>query len=209
MKDIKVFSGNSNPALARAICAKLGVPLGNSECGTFSDGENFASIYETVRGSDVYIIQSTCARGVKGEAGFQSVNDRLMEMLIMIEAMKRVKGFWKIVVILPFFLLAEVLRTDYAGNGIMIIAMLALTKGAKQEKWLRLAGFTLLLWFGAAIQIGPVSIPMEVLGLVGVPYMFCYTGKKLTHSKAVQWAFYLFYPVHLTVLVLLEVLLFG
>lgn len=138
-----------------------------------------------------------------------SVMVTLLLGFLMIEAMKRVKGFWKIMVILPFFLLAEVLRTDYAGNGIMIIAMLALTKGARQEKWLRLAGFTLLLWFGAAIQIGPVSIPMEVLGLVGVPYMFCYTGKKLTHSKAVQWAFYLFYPVHLTVLVLLEVLLFG
>lgn len=128
---------------------------------------------------------------------------------LMIEGMKRVEGVWKIVVILPFFLLAEVLRTDYAGNGIMIIAMLALTKGAAKEKWLRLAGFALLLWFGADIQIGLVSLPMEVLGLIGVPFMFRYTGRKLTHNKAVQWAFYLFYPVHLTVLALMEVLLFG
>lgn len=102
MKDIKVFSGNSNPALARAICAKLGVPLGNSECGTFSDGENFASIYETVRGSDVYIIQSTCAHGVKGQPGFQSVNDRLMEILIMIDALKRASA-GRITAVIPYF----------------------------------------------------------------------------------------------------------
>lgn len=138
-----------------------------------------------------------------------SVMVTLLLGFLMIEAMKRVKGFWKIVMILPFFLLAEVLRTDYSGNGIMIIAMLALTKGAKQEKWLRVAGFTLLLWFGAAIRIGPVSVPVELLGLIGVPFLFWYDGKKLTHSKAIQWAFYLFYPVHLTVLWILESMIFG
>ena len=57
-KDIKVFTGNSNPKLAKDICRELGIPLGNSEVGTFSDGENFASIYETVRGSDVFVVQS-------------------------------------------------------------------------------------------------------------------------------------------------------
>jgi ribose-phosphate pyrophosphokinase len=102
MKDIKVFSGNSTPALARAICAKLGVPLGNSECGTFSDGENFASIYETVRGSDVYIIQSTCAIGQKGQPGVRSVNDHLMEMLIMIDALKRASA-GRITAVIPYF----------------------------------------------------------------------------------------------------------
>ena len=50
-KDIKVFTGNSNPQLAKDICKELGIPLGSSEVGAFSDGENFASIYETVRGS--------------------------------------------------------------------------------------------------------------------------------------------------------------
>lgn len=138
-----------------------------------------------------------------------SVMVTLLLGFLMIESMKRGKGFWKLAAILPFFLLAEKLRTDYSGNGIMLIAMLALTKGAKREKLLRLVGFVILLWFGAAIQIGPVSIPMELFGLIGVPLMFCYQGKKRTYSKAAQWAFYLFYPVHLTVLALLEVLLFG
>ena len=54
-KDIKVFTGNSNPKLAQNICQELGIPLGDSEVGAFSDGENFASIYETVRGSDVFV----------------------------------------------------------------------------------------------------------------------------------------------------------
>ena len=54
-KDIKIFSGNSNRPLAEAICKELGTVLGNAEVGAFSDGENFVSIYETVRGSDVFV----------------------------------------------------------------------------------------------------------------------------------------------------------
>ena len=86
-KDIKVFTGNSNPKLAKDICRELGIPLGNSEVGTFSDGENFASIYETVRGSDVFVVQSTCSFVNDGKPG--TVNDALMELLIMIDALKR------------------------------------------------------------------------------------------------------------------------
>ncbi|MEG1578397.1 MAG: ribose-phosphate pyrophosphokinase-like domain-containing protein, partial [Oscillospiraceae bacterium] len=78
-KDIKIFSGNSNRNLAEAICKNMGISLGNAEVGAFSDGENFVSIFETVRGSDVFVIQSTSA----------PVNDNLMEMLIMIDALKR------------------------------------------------------------------------------------------------------------------------
>ena len=58
-KDIKVFSGNANPRLAEEICKLMGTKLGESEVGTFSDGEIFVSLYETVRGSDVFVVQST------------------------------------------------------------------------------------------------------------------------------------------------------
>ena len=78
-KDIKVFSGNSNPKLANEICRLMGTKLGESEVGTFSDGEIFASMYETVRGSDAFVVQSTCA----------PVNKNLMELLIIIDALKR------------------------------------------------------------------------------------------------------------------------
>jgi len=91
-KDIKVFSGSSNRALAEAICKDMGTVLGNAEVGAFSDGENFVSIYETVRGSDVFVVQSTCS----------PVNDNLMEMLIMIDALKRASA-GRITAVMPYF----------------------------------------------------------------------------------------------------------
>ena len=91
-KDIKIFSGNSNRALAENICRELGTQLGNAEVGAFSDGENFVSIYETVRGSDVFVVQSTCS----------PVNDTLLEMLIMIDAFKRASA-GRITAVMPYF----------------------------------------------------------------------------------------------------------
>ena len=80
-KDIKVFTGNSNPALAKEICQIIGTKLGESEVKTFADGEVSVSLYETVRGSDVFLINSTC----------KPVNDSLMELLIMIDACRRLE----------------------------------------------------------------------------------------------------------------------
>ncbi|MBR6584381.1 MAG: ribose-phosphate pyrophosphokinase-like domain-containing protein [Firmicutes bacterium] len=59
-KDIKIFTGNANRPLAEEICKQMGVTLGEAEVGTFSDGEIFVSLYESVRGSDVFVIQPTC-----------------------------------------------------------------------------------------------------------------------------------------------------
>ncbi len=91
-KDIKIFAGNSNRPLAEAICKDLNAALGNAEVGRFSDGENFVSIYETVRGSDVFVVQSTSS----------PVNDNLMEMLIMIDALKRASA-GRITAVIPYF----------------------------------------------------------------------------------------------------------
>lgn len=91
-KDIKVFSGNSNPKLAEEICKLMGTKLGESEVGTFSDGEVFVSLYETVRGSDVFVVQSTCT----------PVNNNLMELLIMIDALKRASA-GRITAVVPYF----------------------------------------------------------------------------------------------------------
>ena len=99
-KDIKVFTGSSNPQLARDICKELGVSLGNSETGCFADGENFASFYETVRGSDVFVVQSTCSFVKDGK--LFSVNDALMELLIMIDALKRASA-GRITAVIPYF----------------------------------------------------------------------------------------------------------
>lgn len=99
-KDIKVFTGNSNPKLAKDICKALDLPLGNAEVGAFSDGENFASIYETVRGSDVFLVQATSSFVHNGRQG--SVNDALMELLIMIDALRRASA-GRITAVIPYF----------------------------------------------------------------------------------------------------------
>ena len=91
-KDVKIFAGNSNPKLAQDICKVMGTTLGSAEVGTFSDGEKSVSIYETVRGSDVFVVQSTCA----------PVNDNLMEMLIMIDALKRASA-GRVTAVIPYF----------------------------------------------------------------------------------------------------------
>ncbi|MBQ8539023.1 MAG: ribose-phosphate pyrophosphokinase [Ruminococcus sp.] len=91
-KDIKIFTLNSNVEVAQGIAGRLGLPLGKSDCATFSDGEIAVSLHESVRGSDCFIVQSTCA----------PVNDNLMELLIMIDAMKRASAS-SITAVMPYF----------------------------------------------------------------------------------------------------------
>ena len=167
-KDIKIFSGTSNPALAKAICDKLGLPLGNSECGTFSDGESYASIYETVRGSDVFVIQSTCATGLKGEAGYRSVNDYLMEMLVMIDALKRASA-GRITAVIPYFGYARQDRKTKPRDPISakLVANLLTTAGADHVVTLDIH----------CLQIqGFFDIPMD--NLQGSPLFVDYFKKK-------------------------------
>lgn len=92
MRPYRIFAGNSNPELAREICAYLGTELGDAKVGRFSDGEIRVEINESVRGADVYVIQSTCA----------PVNDNLMELLIMLDALKRASA-GSISAVVPYF----------------------------------------------------------------------------------------------------------
>ena len=91
-ENIKVFSGNSNPEFARTICRELGIELGKSEVKTFADGEVSVSLSETVRGADVFLVQSTC----------KPVNDHLMELLVMIDACRRASA-GRITAVIPYF----------------------------------------------------------------------------------------------------------
>ncbi len=91
-KDIRIFSGNANRPLAEEICKCLGISLGDAEVGAFADGENYVSIYESVRGSDVFVIQPTCA----------PVNNNLMELLVMIDALKRASA-GRITAVVPYY----------------------------------------------------------------------------------------------------------
>ena len=91
-KKIKIFTGNSHPELAKEIADLLGLPLGNSKVSTFSDGEISVDINETVRGVDVFIVQSTSS----------PVNNNLMELLIMIDALRRASA-GRITAVIPYY----------------------------------------------------------------------------------------------------------
>jgi ribose-phosphate pyrophosphokinase len=91
-KDIKIFTGNSNPALAQEICKMIGLKLGEADVTKFADGEVSVSLYESVRGSDVFLINSTC----------KPVNDSLMELLVMIDACKRASA-GRVTAVVPYF----------------------------------------------------------------------------------------------------------
>ena len=92
LERIRIFSGNANIALATKICQHLGISLGKANVTTFSDGETRVEINENVRGMDVFIIQSTCP----------PVNVTLMELLIMIDAMKRASAD-RITAVIPYY----------------------------------------------------------------------------------------------------------
>lgn len=93
MKDeIKVFAGNSNPALADAVCAYLQVPRGVADVRRFSDGESLVEIDENVRGGDVFVIQPTCT----------PVNDNLIELLLMLDAFRRASAK-RITAVVPYY----------------------------------------------------------------------------------------------------------
>lgn len=89
---LKIFSGNSNPQLAVEICQHLGIPLGKAEVRTFSDGETYVEIQESVRGMEVFVVQSTSPPGDK----------HLMELLIMLDALKRASA-QTITAIIPYY----------------------------------------------------------------------------------------------------------
>ena len=89
---IKIFAGNGCPRLAKEIADNLGMSLGKIEIGKFSDGECSCHIGETVRGSDVFVVQSTSA----------PVNDNLMELLVIIDALKRASA-GRITAVIPYF----------------------------------------------------------------------------------------------------------
>ena len=91
-ENIKVFCGNANRELAENICKHLGIPMGKSTVRTFADGEASVSLEESVRGADVFLIQSSC----------KPVNDHLMELLVMIDACRRASA-GRITAVMPYF----------------------------------------------------------------------------------------------------------
>jgi ribose-phosphate pyrophosphokinase len=166
-KDVKIFSGSANPELAKKICAKMGIALGSAEVSTFADGEKSISLYETVRGSDVFVVQSTC----------NPVNDNLMELLIMIDALKRASA-GRITAVIPYFGYARQDRKSKPRDPISakLVANLITEAGADRVLTMDLH----------ADQIqGFFDIPVD--NLLGSPVFVDYFAKKYAdvHDKTI------------------------
>ena len=157
-KEIKVFTGNSNPALAEDICAQLYKSLGNASVSQFADGECSISVFEPVRGKDVFIVQSTC----------NHVNDNLMELLIMIDAMRRASA-GRITAVIPYFGYARQDRKAKSRDPISakLVANLITAAGADRVLTMDL--------HAAQIQ-GFFDIPVD--NLAGNPVFVDYYAKK-------------------------------
>ena len=157
-KNIKIFTGNSNQKLAEKIAKSVGVPVGESMVTTFSDGEISVNIRETVRGSDVFVVQSTS----------YPVNQNLMELLIMIDAFKRASA-GRITAVIPYFGYARQDRKAKARDPISakLVADLLTTAGADRILTMDL--------HAAQIQ-GFFNIPVD--HLLGVPILAPYYADK-------------------------------
>ena len=153
-KNIKIFAANASVTLATQISDALGLPLGKSEVKTFSDGEIYVSINETVRGSDVFVVQSTC----------HPVNNHIMELLIMIDAFKRASA-GRITAVIPYFGYARQDRKAKSRDPISakLVADLIATAGADRVLTMDL--------HAPQIQ-GFFNIPVD--HLLGVPLLVPY-----------------------------------
>ena len=157
-KDIKVFCGNANQPLAEEICRMMGTKLGESEVKSFADGEVSVSLYETVRGSDVFVVQSTC----------KPVNDNLMELLVMIDALRRASA-GRITAVIPYFGYARQDRKAKARDPISakLVANMITAAGADRVLTMDL--------HASQIQ-GFFDIPVD--NLLGNPIFVDYYAKK-------------------------------
>ena len=90
--ELEIFTGNSNPALAREVCENLNVELGEAEVGRFPDGEVMVEVHQNVRGGDCFVLQSTCS----------PPNDNLMELLLLMDALRRASAK-RITAVIPYF----------------------------------------------------------------------------------------------------------
>jgi len=157
-KDIKIFSGNANIPFAKNVCRNIGLRLGSANVSTFSDGEIAVSLNETVRGSDVFIIQSTCT----------PINDYLMEMLIMVDACKRASAR-QVTCVMPYFGYARQDRKAKARDPITAKLVANLIASAGTDR-------VLTMDLHAAQIQGFFDIPVD--NLIGAPLFVDYYLKK-------------------------------
>lgn len=118
---------------------------------------------------------------------------------------------WKPVVVIPFAVLGKLFMADYGWAGVALIALFALSRELYHPNLVRTGGMIVLFHYMSSyiLRFGNFEIPMQVLGALSMLFIGSYDGRKITHSKAAKWGFYLFYPVHLLILWALGTLLGG
>ena len=139
---------------------------------------------------------------------YQSVMITLLLGFAMSICMKRVnRAHWQVLLVIPFALLAEWLNTDYGGWGVALIALFVLTRQMPNKLLIQTICMAAICYLmdSYIMTFGALQVPIEMFALVAMVPIALYSGEKLSRSKALQWAFYLFYPVHLTVLFFLWV----
>lgn len=141
----------------------------------------------------------------------QSVMITLLLGAMALLAMKRMtRPLLKVLVLLLFACLADFMNTDYGGAGVLIIALFGLTRERKYGWVIQLLGMYLICrWIipGGVVWFIDRYVFIEIFAILALIPIWLYSGKKSTSSRAVQWAFYLFYPVHLWILYLISILL--
>lgn len=137
----------------------------------------------------------------------QSVMLTLLLGFLAVEAIQKTdNGLIKLTITAIGFLLGQLFKTDYGGYGVLLIILLSQTRG---QWWLQTVLVAAVAWMMNSVKI-PVfgmKVPIEMFALLAMVPIGLYSGRKSSNNKAVQWAFYLFYPVHLTVLVVIRYLI--
>ena len=161
--NIQIICGNSNPEFANTICKELGIPMFKATVKTFADGEVSVSLEETVRGADVFLVQSTC----------KPVNDNLMELLVMVDACRRASA-GRITAVIPYFGYARQDRKAKSRDPISakLVANMITAAGANRVLTMDL--------HAAQIQ-GFFDIPLD--HLLGNPTFVDYFMKKFPEDK--------------------------
>ena len=112
---------------------------------------------------------------------------------------------YRILLLLPFAMLAEVLHTDYGGWGVAMIGLFVITRESSHRYWVQALGLGVIAWMigGMTVAVGPVEVPIQVFCVTAMVPIALYDGSKRTNNIWVRRGFYLFYPVHLAILYLL------
>ena len=139
--------------------------------------------------------------------GHQNVMITLLLGFFALKSMEKATDmFRKVLIVIPFALAAEVLRTDYGWEGVALMALFGLTR-EMPGKWPILAAGMTVLFLSIPSTVKTIlsfRVPIQLFGLAALVPIALYSGEKRTKNKAIQWGFYLFYPVHLLILYLIR-----